>query len=88
MLFIQIKILHLHMKFKQIEIMKNSILLQDVKVGQKFYMLNKSGLPKYNGNTTFEMTRNNGGVFVEFTRLENDRAYNVSTRNNQYVVIL
>jgi len=37
--------------------MTHSILLQDVKVGQKFYMLNKSGLPKYNGNTTFEMTR-------------------------------
>jgi len=67
--------------------MTNSILLQDVKVGETFYMLNKSGLPKYNGNTTYVMTRNNGHV-VEFTRLENDKNYQVSTINKQLVVII
>jgi hypothetical protein len=68
--------------------MNNSILLQDVKVGEKFYLLNKNGLPKYNGNMSFEMTRNNGGCFVEYTRLENNRAYHVSTSYPQYVILL
>jgi hypothetical protein len=68
--------------------MTNSILLQDVKVGQKFYLLNKNGVAKYNGNMTMEMTRNEGGMFVEYIRLENGRAYNVSTYYEKYVVIL
>jgi hypothetical protein len=68
--------------------MTNSILLQDVKVGETFYMLNKSGLPKYNGNTTYVMTRNNGGLFVEFTRIENNKAYNVCVIYKQLVVII
>lgn len=44
--------------------MTNSILLQDVKVGQKFYLLNKNGVAKYNGKMTMEMTRNSGNGIV------------------------
>jgi hypothetical protein len=65
----------------------NAILIQDVKVGEKFYMLNKAGLPKLNGNTTFLMERNNGRCF-EYVRLENDRAYQGTTLYPQYVVVL
>jgi hypothetical protein len=67
--------------------MKNAILIQDVKVGQKFYMLNKAGLPKYNANRTFLMTRNNGKAF-EFIRIEQDKMYTSSTLYPQYVVII
>jgi hypothetical protein len=49
-------------------------LLKNVKVGQKFYMLNKNGTPKFNGNITFEMTSNNGKVF-EYFRIENNRLF-------------
>ena len=66
----------------------DSILLKDVEVGKKFYMINKKGLPKYNGNTTFEMTRNSKKGIVEFTRLENGKAYCEIARDNQFVVIL
>jgi hypothetical protein len=67
--------------------MANAILIQDVKVGQKFYMLNKAGLPKYNCNSTFEMTRNNGKVF-EYIRIEKDKMYTSSTLYPQYVVVI
>lgn len=67
--------------------MTNAILIQDVKVGQKFYMLNKSGLPKYNGIRTFLMTRNNGKIF-EFIRIEQDKMYTSSTLYPQYVVVI
>ena len=62
-------------------------LLKNVKVGQKFYMLNKNGTPKFNGNITFEMTSNNGKVF-EYFRIENNRVYVGSSLYEQYVVII
>ena len=68
--------------------MENKILIQEVKVGQRFYMLNKFDLPKYNGNMTFEMTRNTGNGIVEFTRLEKVKYYNEGTRYNQFVVLI
>ena len=67
--------------------MKIAILIQDVKVGEKFYLLNKNGLPKYNGNSTFEMTRNNGRCF-EFKRLEKEKAYQSTSLYPQYVILL
>ena len=68
--------------------LSNSILIKNVKVGEKFYMLNKSGLPKYNGNSTFIMTRNTNGKMVEYSRIEKERYYNESTMYDQFVVII
>lgn len=67
--------------------MTNAILIQDVQVGQKFYMLNKKGISKYNGNMTFVMTSNNGRYF-EYDRVENDRRYNGTTLYEQYVIVI
>ena len=67
--------------------MKAAILIQDVKIGQRFYMLNKNGLPKYNGKITYEMTRNNGRYF-EYFRIENDKACVGTDLYPQYVILL
>jgi hypothetical protein len=67
--------------------MTQKIFLKDVKVGQKFYLINKNGCAKYNGNITMQMTRNSGNGIVEFTRLENDKPYN-ELAYNKLVVIL
>jgi hypothetical protein len=63
------------------------IFLIDVKVGQKFYLVNKNGCAKYNGNMTMEMTRNSGNGIVKFTRLENGKPYNELTDKKRAVII-
>ncbi len=65
----------------------NKILLKDIKVGEKFYILNKTGTPKFSGKMTFIMVRNNGSI-IEYDRLENDKRYIESTRYKVYGVII
>jgi hypothetical protein len=62
-------------------------LLKDIKVGKKFYILNKRGTPKSSGKMTFVMVRNNGSI-IEYDRLENDKRYVESTRYKVYGVII
>jgi hypothetical protein len=67
---------------------KINILLKNIQEGQSFYLLNKSGLPKYNGKMTFTMTRNTNGKMVEYSRIEKEKHYSESTMYDQYAVII
>jgi len=65
------------------------ILLKNVKKGQYFYLLNKSGGFRYNNpNMTFIMERNTTGKMVEYSRIERERFYSESTMFDKYAVLL
>jgi len=67
--------------------MKRGILVQNVNVGDKFYFLNKNGTPRYNGNITYEMTRNNGKA-MEFFRIENGKGHTLTSLYDNYVIVI
>ena len=66
--------------------MTKATLVQNVKVGDKFYFLNKNGTPRY-GNITYEMTRNNGKS-MEFFRIENGTGHTLTILYDNYVIVI
>ena len=74
---------------KQPLLPSNAILIQDVKVGQKFYKLNKMGHQQYNENTVFEMAYiHSSGQMFEYDRIGKDKRYVDTTLYPQYVVVI
>jgi hypothetical protein len=67
--------------------MNTGILMQNVKVGEKFYFLNKRGVPRYKGKITYEMTRNNGKA-MEYFRIDNGKGYTATSIRDNYVVVI
>jgi hypothetical protein len=68
--------------------MKNSILLQEVKVGEEFILLNKNGLQKTNSTYVMVYVQSNK-LLVDYERFDKSKFYgSMSTRHNQHVVLV
>jgi len=68
--------------------MKNSILLQEVKVGEEFILLNKKGLQKTNSTYVMVYVQSNK-LLVDYERFNKSKFYGgMSTRHNQHVVLV
>ena len=60
--------------------------LEDVKLGQRFYFANKSGMPAYSGKL-YELTRTNGKIFeCDGVTSKDRKVYGLS--HNKTVIIV
>tara|TARA_R110000772_G_C12945702_1_gene401503 strand:+ start:181 stop:387 length:207 start_codon:yes stop_codon:yes gene_type:complete len=68
--------------------MRNSILIQELKIGQEFILLNKRGLQKTNSTYLF-IGINKKGNLVDYERTDKSKFYaSMSTRGGQYVELI
>jgi hypothetical protein len=68
--------------------MRNSILIQELKINQEFILLNKRGVQKTNSTYVF-MGINKKGNLVDYQRTDKSKFYaSMSTRCDQYVELI
>mgnify|MGYP003678699601 FL=1 len=68
--------------------MSNSILIQELKTGQEFILLNKRGLQKTNSTYVF-IGSNKTGKLVDYERADGGKFYaSMSTGCGQYVKLI
>jgi len=61
--------------------------LDRISIGTKFIILNKRGIPAYNGNTTYILVhKNNLNTIFEIDGIENDKIRKIV--NNKTIVVV